>query len=159
MIQTPQAPVTANPDEDYTPVSLARRFAAILYDALLLLGVIFVAGIPWALVPNEIQQQQPWLIVKQIYLLAVAYLFFAGFWVHGGQTLGMRAWRIKVVSISNKSMTWKISLKRFIFSILSWLVIGLGFLWVLFDRDKHAWHDRLSATQLTWLVKKPKSTL
>ena len=138
-------------------VSLARRLVAITYDALLLLGVLFFASIPLALVSSDVPQQQPWLLLKQAYLLGVIYLFFAGFWTHGGQTLGMRAWRIRLVTNTGESITWGLSLKRFLYSILSWLVLGLGFVWVLFDDDKLAWHDRLSASHLILLPKKNRS--
>jgi uncharacterized RDD family membrane protein YckC len=75
-------------------------------------------------------------------------LFFTGFWWRGGQTLGMRAWRLKVVRMDGSPLRWSDALKRHLAALLSCLTLGLGFLWVLVDSDGLAWHDRLSATRL-----------
>ncbi len=75
-------------------------------------------------------------------------LFFAGFWTHGGQTLGMRAWRIRLVGRGGGRVSWGQATLRFFAAIVSWLALGLGFLWALVDRERHAWHDRCSGTRL-----------
>lgn len=59
---------------------------------------------------------KPSLFVRtlyQFYLLAICFLFYGGFWVRGGQTLGMRTWRIKLVRQDGGPITWTIALKRF----------------------------------------------
>ena len=102
--------------------------------------------------------EQVWWVrlLIQLYLLTASLLFFGWFWVHGGQTLGMRAWRLKVVQLDGSGLDWRLSAIRFFTAMLSWLVFGLGFLWVMFDKDKKAWHDHLSRTVLISLAK-PKS--
>lgn len=83
-----------------------------------------------------------------VYLLAVGFLFFGWFWTHGGQTPGMRAWKIKVLSFDRQVLTWKRALARFCAALLSWGICGLGFLWIVFSREKRAWHDSLSQTEV-----------
>ncbi|MGZ5049848.1 MAG: RDD family protein [Methylobacter sp.] len=81
-----------------------------------------------------------------LYLLLVSFFFYAWFWTHGGQTLGLRAWKIKVLTQDMKPISWRQALIRFIAAILSWGALGLGFLWILIDKDRLSWHDRLSKT-------------
>ena len=83
-----------------------------------------------------------------IYLLLIAYVYFGWQWTHGGQTLGMRTWKVKLISDSRNSIDWKKATIRFGLSILSWLLLGGGFLWALFNKDHKTLHDRLSATRL-----------
>ena len=83
----------------------------------------------------------------RLYLLAVAALFFSAFW-RRGETLGMRAWRLRVVGPDGRPPGWGRALGRFAAAILSWAVLALGFLWVLVDPERLAWHDRLSGTRL-----------
>jgi uncharacterized RDD family membrane protein YckC len=92
----------------------------------------------------------------QLYLLLIAFAFFGWFWVHGGQTLGMRAWRLRLVSADGGPVSWKQAAIRFAAALLSWSCLGLGFFWALIDREKRAWHDRLSGTRLILLPKRPK---
>lgn len=84
-------------------------------------------------------------------------LFFTWFWTHGGQTLGMRSWRIRVVDSEGSTINPAQAAKRYAAAFLSWFVFGLGFVWILFDRDKHSWHDRISGTYLVLTEKRAKS--
>ncbi len=83
-----------------------------------------------------------------LYLLIATFLFFGGIWTHGGQTIGMRAWRIRVVRRDGERLRWRDAAVRFLGAIVSWGALGLGFLWSLFDRDQLTWHDRWSDTEL-----------
>ena len=132
--------------------ALLRRLVAIFYDAFLLAAVLFVAaGLATLLNGGErIAANNPFYTA---YMVVVAFLFFAWFWIHGGQTLGMRAWRFKVIREDGLPLTWIDTLKRFLLAILSWLPCGLGFLWSLFDEQNRAWHDRFSHTRLVLLAK------
>jgi uncharacterized RDD family membrane protein YckC len=82
----------------------------------------------------------------QLFLLLVALAFFVGFWLHGGQTLGMRAWRLRLHSSAGGPPSLRQSLIRFGVAILSWLLIGLGFLWSLLEPQRRTWHDLASGT-------------
>lgn len=129
---------------------LGRRLMAMLYDSLLLFSVWFIASIPVIILATKAgwQNLPGFRLFLQLYLLLVAFLFFAWFWTHGGQTLGMRAWKLRLVTSENQAPGWRLCLLRYVTSIISWACLGLGFLWVLFDKDKLAWHDRLSGTRL-----------
>jgi uncharacterized RDD family membrane protein YckC len=121
--------------------------AAILYDALLLLAVLFLATA--LLLPfNSGQAFTSNQIFFPVYLLAVSFAFYGWFWTHGGQTLGLRAWKIKVLTVDKKPLSWQHALLRFCAALLSWLVVGCGFLWLMVDKNKRSWHDHLSKTAL-----------
>lgn len=138
------------------PVGLPRRMASILYDSLLLSGLLFLAMFLVVVPLGMIQglehtdtaglRQNPFYIA---YLCAIPLLFFVGFWSRGThQTLGMRAWRIRLVGPDGSPPDLRRALLRFAAALLSWLPLGLGFLWCLVDAERLAWHDRLSGTRL-----------
>ncbi len=141
--------------EDITAPSLTRRLAAITYDVLLLGGVLLIAGAPLPLVAESVQKLWWVRLIIQGYLLACCFLFFGWFWVHGGQTLGMRAWRIRVIQDDGQKVCWSRAAMRFLAAMLSWAALGLGFVWVIIDPAGIAWHDRLSKTRLMLLPKAP----
>ncbi len=134
---------------------LLRRFAAMLYDSLLLSGVLLAAvtlatlplGLLWGV------ELDPAHALFQLYLLAVIVLFFVYFWIRGGQTLGMRAWRLRVLRDDGAPLTLRDALLRLLYASFSWLALGAGFLWALFDQDGLTWHDRASRTRLVLLKK------
>ena len=134
--------------------SLLRRMAALFYDLMLVAAVLVLAS-ALALLANGGQTiAGTWpLLIYRIYLLIIFYLYFAWHWTHGGQTLGMRAWRLKLLRSDSQNIGWIDTLKRLFFAALALLPLGLGLLWCLFDRDRLAWHDRLSKTRLV-LIKK-----
>lgn len=141
------------------PAGLFRRLAAIVYDTALLFAILFLATA--VLLPlsggEAIAPHNPWFTT---YLFLIVFFFFAWFWTHGGQTLGMRAWRLRVQQPNGQAITLWQALLRFLTAMVSWGVLGLGFLWVWIDPKKRTWHDRFSET-VTVLVPKPaaRSTL
>lgn len=112
---------------------LPRRLAAIVYDSLLLAGVLFVAsglalGVAVLAMGVDSVKAHPPLIGNpffQTYLLLVCFFFYGGFWVHGGQTLGMRAWRLRLQRCDGGNICWQQALLRFLGGGL-WLVPMLG---------------------------------
>lgn len=133
---------------------LWRRFAAIVYDSLLLAVLVFLAWQPIPLLPDDLY---PALgrAIRLAYLLIICFSFFGWFWCHGGQTLGMRVWRIRLVTAESSAddtafhaIVWRVAWMRFISAMLSWAVVGMGFIWSVFHHDKLAWHDIFSHTRL-----------
>ena len=126
---------------------LLRRLGTIVYDALLLLAVLFFATA--ILLPfNAGEAFSSKHVFYPAYLIIVSFLFYAWFWIHGGQTLGMRAWKIKLHSADGRPMNWRRAAMRFAVAGLSWACLGLGFVWCLFDPQRRCWHDAASNTRL-----------
>lgn len=133
-------------------ISLFRRFSAIFYDTLLLFCVIFF--ITYALVAlREGQAIESENLLFLGFQFFIAYFYFAWHWVHGGQTLGMKAWRIIIVDEKGKPCSWGKSLIRFLSSFLSWLLFGVGFFMSFLRQDKCCLHDLLSNTRLVLQTK------
>ena len=121
--------------------------AVILYDALLLFAVLFFAT-ALALPLNSGEAFTDFRFVFPIYLGCISFVFYGWFWTHGGQTLGLKTWSYQVLTIEQQPITWKQAFCRFCFGFLSWALFGLGFLWIFFDKNKLALHDRFSKTRL-----------
>lgn len=139
------------------PAGLLRRIGAMIYDALLLAAVLMlVTGLLLFLTGGEAIRHatHPLLLwVHRAVLVAATVGFFGLFWTRGGQTLGMAAWRVRVEREDGRLLTWRDTVLRLGAALLSWLPAGLGYLWVLFDPQRRAWHDRLTHTRV---VRVPK---
>jgi uncharacterized RDD family membrane protein YckC len=130
---------------------LLRRLMASLYDWLLILAIMMVASVPLVATDNEaITPGNP---VYRLALVAIAATFFAGFWSRNGQTLGMRAWRLKLETHEGANVSFGQGLLRFACACISAGAFGLGYLWVTISRDGCSWHDRWSGTRIRLLPK------
>lgn len=139
--------------------ALARRLAAIVYDSLLVLPLIMVCvalglGIR-KMLGSAADSLLPATLVQAITILSCIG-FFSTFWLKSGQTLGMQAWRIKLVPMPGNELTFGRVVTRCGSALLSAACLGLGYWWCLFDRRKRCWHDYLSGTELQLLPKKTK---
>lgn len=140
---------------------LARRVAALAYDGLLLVGLWFASSALLLALSGGLLSDPArplWLgYAHRASLVLVTAVFFTGFWTHGGQTLGMRAWRLRLVSSADAGpVSWKQSLLRLAGACLSVGAVGLGFFWLWIDKDRRTWHDRLSGTHPILVLKNPK---
>ena len=100
--------MTRIPFYDLPDAGLWRRFAAAVYDGLLLLALWFVStGIVVIFNGNEAIDPQRMQLFALPALWLMTFAFYAWFWRHGGQTLGMRSWRLRVVAIDNRALTWR----------------------------------------------------
>lgn len=133
--------------------SLLRRIAAMLYDGLLVVALLFLATIPFIAVQAG-EPVAPGNPVYQLSIIVVTYCFFVGFWARKGRTLGMQSWGLQLEDANGTIPSLGACTIRFGAAILSWACGGLGFLWQLVDKDKLTWHDRLSGTRLVHYPKK-----
>ena len=127
------------------PCGLLRRLGAIFYDTLLLVSVFFFSTL--AIIPfNGGMAISHNNIPYDLFLLFIGYCYFTWQWTHGGQTLGMRAWNIRLMMVDASVVTWQRAGLRYLLALLSLIPLGAGFLWSLIDRDRLAFHDRYSKT-------------
>ena len=150
------------------PSSLFRRLGSLLYDGLLVLALLFIATA--ILMPFRGGQFQSHEWGYGVYLLLVVFLFFAWFWTRDGQTLGMRAWKIRLVSSTGGLISWRQAGLRFVPGLLfiglakigeallpsaakpiGLLCLGLfalDFCWALLDKEKRCLHDLIASTRM-----------
>ena len=145
------------PDPDLPRARLLRRLAAMFYDSLLLVAVLMgITGVVIAAHGGPIDYQH---FMFRGLLVLVVFIYFAGFWVHGGQTLGLRTWRLQVQRLDGGPISWPQALLRFAAAIPSLLLAGAGLLWIVADRHNMAWHDRLSKSVIVQGPKKSRNRI
>ena len=149
---------------------LLRRLAALSYDSLLLLAVLFIAtALVLPLNGGRAIRHNPFF---SSYVFLVCFLFYGWFWTHGGQTLGMRAWKLRLQGYDGGGITWWQALARFLLASL-WLLpllyarkflsldyklsllLGLIFLFLLLLTRLH---ERYSETVLVYVPVSASST-
>jgi uncharacterized RDD family membrane protein YckC len=143
------------------PPGLPRRLAAMLYDLLLLSGVLIAAAFLYTVAVQGLtgadRIQGLARLGFQLYLLAVILSYYLYFWTQGRQSLAMRAWRLLILREDGAPLQARDALRRIGFAVLTLAPAGLGLWWMLFDREQLTWYDRLAGTR-TLLVRKPGNT-
>ncbi len=142
-----------NSMDNQQTVGFFRLIAAIFYDTLFVTAVLFFATLPLALIPEEMRSLQISEALKALWYLLISYIYFAMFWLKGGQTAGMKPWRIKLVDMKGGKPGIKLVTIRFFAALLSWALAGLGFLWMILDSDHFSLHDRISGSRLVLVDK------
>ena len=138
-------------DREYQSAGLFRRLAAILYDSLLIIAMWLITTLLLVAFINDGAALQGPLF--QFGLCFEGCLFYSYFWRLRGQTLGMQVWKIKLVTLDLQTLSWQECFVRLFFALVSISMLGLGFIWMLFDPDKLTWHDRASGTRVILLRK------
>lgn len=157
---------TLHPQGDFPAVGFGRRLAAIFYDFLLCTALLIVTAGVYKLIQMSIIGEARMRELTEAgaldgdpllstVLLFALFGFFAKFWTHGGQTLGMQVWGVRVQNAEGGAISLWQALLRFVVAMASWLCLGLGFFWALIDKRKRTWHDIYSETRLV-RVPKPK---
>lgn len=130
-----------------------RQLISSIYDGLLLFAVLLIAAAITVPLTQAgiIKPNSPLL---SLYLLLVCYLFYAWFWVHGGQTLGMHVWHIRIEQYDGQPITWKQSIIRFITGLPAWgiMVISLIRLYVPEKIQVEFFPDWLLTVKPIWLL-------
>jgi uncharacterized RDD family membrane protein YckC len=134
--------------------SLQRRLASMLYECLLLLGVLSVTFfIPHLLLGMSSAMVLPgWILMLHVFLVLGAY--FIGYWHFCGQTLAMQTWRLKIVTENYSRPSIKKLALRYLLAWPSIIYFCAGVIWALLDRDRQFMHDRLARTRIIF---KPKT--
>lgn len=138
------------------PAPLWRRLAAAGYDALLLVALLLSSTWFAVLLRDALgvpPQARGWFGLLRLMYFGIGLAFCGGFWTHGGQTLGMRTWRLKVRRDDGSALRWPVAAVRYAVSLLSWGLAGAGLLWCLIDRRRRAWHDIVAGTEVVLLPK------
>ena len=136
--------------------TLIRRIAAMLYDSLLVFAcLVMLAIISTAYLDGKSVYAGGayYVLAYNIIRFLIIFLFFVLYWSRGGRTLGMQSWRLQLETMDGERASFGAATIRFFAALLSWAPAGLGFLWSLWDKDRLAWHDRISKTQLVYYPK------
>ena len=149
-----------------TPARFGRRYIAFLLDIFFLELLGIFATIPLvnqtdqdltkilvrAVTVGEISQEAIWLVALYTLVLSVLWsMYFVGFTATCGQTPGKRIMGLRVVNEDGTPVDWSTAANRFFIGYsISILPLGLGFYWVLVDKNNQAWHDKIAGTLVIW---------
>lgn len=127
---------------------IRRRLASMLYETLLLLGVLSVSFmLPHLALGMGLGITLPGpVLVIHVFLVMGAY--FVWYWHRSGQTLAMQTWKLKIVRADGARPSLAQLLLRYCLSWPSLLFYGAGLVWMFIDRDSQFLHDRLSGTRI-----------
>lgn len=126
------------------PASLRRRLGATLYDGLLLLAIWMSIALVTIVLTDALSLPRPPELMRGL-LVAGAFGFFGWSWTHGGQTLGGRAWKLRVETPDGGPINWPTAMLRFAAGI-TWFPLGM--IWSFSSEDRRALHDVIAGTRV-----------
>lgn len=151
------------------PVGLLRRLGCIVYDGLMVLAVLMLVTLMVSIF-GGITPDHPWYPAYTFLVGLSAFLYYGWFWTHGGISLPMQTWRVRLVDPRGRPVTWLQALRRYLVALAQWILIfwglkawgagnlpvaagvGLvvlaGLAWTVFHPQKLMLHDLLSGTRL-----------
>lgn len=129
---------------------LRRRFASMAYESLLLLAVLAVTFLlPHIALGVGLGLVLPgWILFAHIFVVLGVY--FVWYWDHGGQTLPMQTWKLRLSTPSGAPPSVTRLALRYALAWPSVTYLGAGLIWALFDRDRQFLHDRLAGTRVVF---------
>ncbi len=139
--------------------SFAKKLFAWIYDLLGALGIfvlalvvgqilLYLATFTWVEDFNQVSLEASKSPFWALYLFLTVQYYYVWCWVKGGQTVGMKAWRIQLYRTNGELLSWK---QAYVRSLLS--LGGLANFWSLVDKEKRGWHDYYADTRVVELPK------
>ena len=128
-----------------------RRIFSLVYDSLAIVGIIFTFTLLLVLINGGAPENGSLVDLLQLFITIFSGpLFYTYFWIkNDGQTLGMQSWKIKL--ISEEILTVRICLLRCAFSTFSFLFFGIGYAYILFNKDSRSLADMATKTRIVRL--------
>ena len=127
-----------------------KRILALVYDSLLIAAIVLVLSLLLVLVNGGYSESGSFVSFIQFFILVfTGPIFYSYFWiVNKGQTTGMQAWRIKLVTTDETELNINKTMLRCLISTISFACLGLGYLWILYHKDDLSWSDILTKTKV-----------
>jgi uncharacterized RDD family membrane protein YckC len=127
---------------------LIRRLMSAFYDSLFVIAILFIIT-ALALAANggeAISAEHPLYWFYVLILVAISFTYYAWFLMHGGQTPGMKTWRMRLCR--SDGLELKAVVLYLLAAVVSWCMLGIGYLWVVFDAQNRTWHDILLGCEM-----------
>ena len=131
-----------------------KRVFSLIYDSLAVIGIILSLSLLLVLVNGGTTEENKFASLIQFLIITFSGpCFYTYFWLsNNGQTLGMQAWKIQLIS-NNNGLSVKDCLYRCFISVISFLIFGIGYFLILFRKDNKSLADLLTNTQIIDLKK------
>lgn len=131
---------------------LRRRLASMLYESLLLLGVLALTFMVPLLILGIGMNYTPGGGMLWAYIFVVLGAYYLWYWRRSGQTLAMQTWKLKLVNTDGTLPTLGQSALRYVLAWPSVCFFGIGMLWAAIDPERQFLHDRLAGTRIVLLT-------
>jgi len=127
-----------------------KRILALVYDSLLIVAIVLVLSLLLVFVNEGYPKSGSVVSFIQFFIWVFAGpTFYTYFWIaNKGQTTGMQAWKIKLVTKDGTELTKQKTMLRCLISTISFACFGLGYFWILYDKDNLSWSDILTKTKV-----------
>ena len=132
------------------PAGFLKRVLALVYDSLLIGAIVLVLSLLLVFVNEGYPESGSFVSFIQFFILvATGPAFYSYFWIaNKGQTTGMLAWKIKLVSMDETELNLKQTILRCLISIISFVCFGLGYFWIFYNKNNLSWSDILTKTKI-----------
>ena len=127
-----------------------KRILALVYDSLLIAAIVLVLSLLLVFVNGGYPESGSFVSFTQFFILVFAGpIFYSYFWIaNKGQTTGMQTWKIKLVTMDETELNMKQTMLRCLISTISFVCFGLGYFWILYDKNNLSWSDILTKTKV-----------
>ncbi len=127
-----------------------KRILALVYDSLLIGAIVLVLSLLLVFANGGYPESGSLVsFIQFLIILFTGPVFYSYFWTtNDGQTTGMQAWKIKLICIDNNQISLSLAFSRCLVSALSFLFLGLGYLWILLDKKNRSWSDIVTNTKV-----------
>ena len=144
-------------DVNLPSAPLWRRLAAMVYDLFNIIGISFLLGaILFFSVAQIFNNGEPVgalpFPVTASYFFIIIFFFYSTFWRRKRQTLGMKAWGLRIANELKPQHAMSIGqcMLRIAIGFFSIGLGGVGFGWALWDKQEKTWHDHASFTRIVF---------
>ncbi len=133
--------------------SFFKLGASLIYESLVVIALSLAATAIFVLLLGEATAGVKRYFL-QLFLWLIVGVYFVWCWQRKGQTLAMQTWQLKLLNQDAQLLSLKAAIVRYMLASLSLMVFGLGFLWVMVDRDRLFLHDRLLKNKIIYAPRK-----
>ncbi len=148
-----------NQKAPYEYASFSRRLLAFFFDNILL-GIVLSPLLMWLLAQKHLSEEQMQeQLLKQgllsvlspmelVMLSGLSFIITVFFWVRFAATPAKRLLGLRVIDAKTggKPTLMQAVLRYLGYFISNFPITGVGFLWIIFDKDNQAWHDKIAGT-------------
>jgi uncharacterized RDD family membrane protein YckC len=142
--------------QNYPTAPLLRRLAALAYDGLILIALYIMVGMVLVAIIKTISGEFPGGFPASVNLslmFTICFLYYSHSWRKGGQTIGMKAWRLRITTLDGSHIRLSHCMLRTSMGFFSLVIFGVGFFWAWLDKQQRTWHDMASLTRIVYLPK------
>lgn len=129
------------------PAAVGWRLLALVYDLLPVIPLLLIASalLLWLRGGRTVEHAPAWAALEFALFWLVVGAYFVASWHRGGQTMGMRPWRLQLLAANGMPAGWRALWLRY---LVASLTPGLCLAWSLIDGERRGLHDIAASTQL-----------